>query len=436
MAGSGAFVPRIRLLPLGCRQIGRTNTTSNLNKTKSKTPDCRVFLAADSGMVANIRPISVVHDYSLAKQKSRPVVSFYNQTAIDSAAKKPSVRLTPATLLYTGKAPDGNHLLRSAQYLHKELPVRVAHRIAEFRGLPFIVGCNPTILQVHEMYIRAFHMTAEFPNITNHETEQRYCQLVNGLLDDHKDVVTHLAEGFRECKKHLKDESIIYSFLDRTLTSRLGLRMLAEHHLGLHQDRRDFIGIICTKMALKRLIGKWADFAMEQCEMRYGFTPKVRINGHTGANFPYIMQPLDYMLPELIKNSLRATVESHLDTPHNLPDVVITIVNNDMDFIIRISDRGGGIPNNIVNKVFQYNFTTAQDNLDPRVTGGTFGALTNVTAGTTPGPLCGFGFGLPASKAYAEYLGGSLTLQTMQGFGTDVYLRLRHIDGKHESFRI
>ena len=43
----------------------------------------------------------------------------------------------------------------------------------------------------------------------------------------------------------------------------------------------------------------------EQCEMRYGFTPKVRINGHTGANFPYIMQPLDYMLPELIKNSLR-----------------------------------------------------------------------------------------------------------------------------------
>ncbi len=167
-------------------------------------PDHGAFLAADNGMVSNFRPISVVHDYSLAKEKSRPVVSFYNQTAIDSAAKKPSVRLTPATLLYTGKSPDGNHLLRSAQYLHKELPVRVAHRIAEFRGLPFIVGCNPTILQVHEMYIRAFHMVSEFPNITNHETEQRYCQLVNGLLDDHKDVVTHLAEGFRECKKHLK----------------------------------------------------------------------------------------------------------------------------------------------------------------------------------------------------------------------------------------
>ena len=37
---------------------------------------------------------------------------------------------------------------RSAQYLHKELPVRIAHRIAGFRGLPFIVGCNPSILAV------------------------------------------------------------------------------------------------------------------------------------------------------------------------------------------------------------------------------------------------------------------------------------------------
>ncbi|XP_030330968.1 translation initiation factor IF-2-like isoform X11 [Strigops habroptila] len=47
-----------------------------------------------------------------------------------------------------------------------------------------------------------------------------------------------------------------------------------------------------------------------------------------------------------------------------------------------------------------------------------------------------FGFGLPTSRAYAEYLGGSLALQSLQGVGTDVYLRLRHIDGKAESFRI
>lgn len=39
-------------------------------------------------------------------------------------------------------------LQSSARYLHKELPVRIAHRIKGFRSLPFIIGCNPTILQV------------------------------------------------------------------------------------------------------------------------------------------------------------------------------------------------------------------------------------------------------------------------------------------------
>ena len=48
-----------------------------------------------------------------------------------------------------------------------------------------------------------------------------------------------------------------------------------------------------------------------------------------------------------------------------------------------------------------------------------------------------YGFGLPASRAYAEYLGGSLTLKSMQGLGTDIYLRLRHFNSNDETpFRI
>ncbi|XP_030847571.1 3-methyl-2-oxobutanoate dehydrogenase [lipoamide] kinase, mitochondrial isoform X2 [Strongylocentrotus purpuratus] len=371
------------------------------------------------------------------QRKSRgQLCPFTTKVQSTSQQKKPSVRLTPATLLYTGKSPDGNHLLRSAQYLHKELPVRVAHRIAEFRGLPFIVGCNPTILHVHELYIRAFHLLSEFPSIRDMDTERQYCKMVKTLLDDHKDVVTHLAEGFRECRKHITDESLIHNFLDRILTSRLGIRMLAEHHLFLHQDKNDSIGIIATKMSLKKVIEKWVSFAREQCELRFGYAPSVKINGHTGATFPYIIQPLDYMLPELLKNAMRATIESHLDTPMNLPDVVITIASNEVDFIIRISDRGGGIPHSLLKKVFQYHFTTANDDESVSDNGGALGTMIEAVNQPTAGPLCGFGFGLPVSKAYAEYLGGSISLETMQGIGTDVYLRLRHIDGKQESFRI
>ena len=50
-------------------------------------------------------------------------------------------------MLGTGFSSDAC-LQRSAEYLHKELPIRLAHRISGFRSLPFIVGCNPHIFAV------------------------------------------------------------------------------------------------------------------------------------------------------------------------------------------------------------------------------------------------------------------------------------------------
>ncbi|XP_030653686.1 3-methyl-2-oxobutanoate dehydrogenase [lipoamide] kinase, mitochondrial isoform X2 [Nomascus leucogenys] len=335
------------------------------------------------------------HHVEMARERSKTVTSFYNQSAIDAAAEKPSVRLTPTMMLYAGRSQDGSHLLKSARYLQQELPVRIAHRIKGFRCLPFIIGCNPTILHVHELYIRAFQKLTDFP----------------------------------------PDEKLVRYFLDKTLTSRLGIRMLATHHLALHEDKPDFVGIICTRLSPKKIIEKWVDFARRLCEHKYGNAPRVRINGHVAARFPFIPMPLDYILPELLKNAMRATMESHLDTPYNVPDVVITIANNDVDLIIRISDRGGGIAHKDLDRVMDYHFTTAEASTqDPRISP-LFGHL-DMHSGAQSGPMHGFGFGLPTSRAYAEYLGGSLQLQSLQGIGTDVYLRLRHIDGREESFRI
>ena len=145
------------------------------------------------------------------RERNRTVSSYYNQEAIDKAAAKPSVRLTPATIMYSGA--DG-HLnkhftMRSVQYLHRELPIRIAHRISAIRNLPFIVGCNPTILAVHELYIRAFHILNDFPEIATEQDEEKYSSILRQLLDDHKDVVGQLAKGFKECTKHLHDESMV-----------------------------------------------------------------------------------------------------------------------------------------------------------------------------------------------------------------------------------
>ena len=123
-------------------------------------------------------------------------------------------------------------LKKSAQYLHKELPVRIAHRIQGFRSLPFIVGCNPTLLAVviqlcqifqihmpntrfiysqHELYIRAFQILSQHPPIRTYEDEAAYSRLLRNLLEDHTHVVTQLAAGFKECRKHI--QVFNYSYL-------------------------------------------------------------------------------------------------------------------------------------------------------------------------------------------------------------------------------
>lgn len=370
------------------------------------------------------------------RERSQSVTAFYYQSAIDQAAAKPSVRLTPAAILYAGRSPDKSHILRSSQYLNKELPVRIAHRIAGFRNLPFIVGCNPIILQVHELYIRAFHILSNFPVITNLQEEEKFSETLRQLLDDHKDVVTMLAEGFAQVRKHISDESLIKTFLDRTLTSRLGIRMLAEHHLSLQDEKPNHVGIVSIAFSPRRLVEKRAQYAKTLCEGKYGFAPNVVLNGHLNATFPYIQPPLDYILTEILKNSFRATVETHSNNGHNVPEIVVTIANNDTDFVIRVSDRGGGLSQKMVQKAFEYNFTTvgtAQEEPSASI----FDSFVSTPQSTpTPGKMHGYGFGLPTSRAYATYLGGSLTMETMEGIGTDVYLRLGHLDSKSESFRI
>lgn len=85
--------------------------------------------------------------------------------------------------------------------------------------------------------------------------------------------MTLLAEGLRESRKHIEDEKLVRYFLDKTLTSRLGIRMLATHHLALHEDKPDFVGIICTRLSPKKIIEKWVDFARRLCEHKYGNAP-------------------------------------------------------------------------------------------------------------------------------------------------------------------
>lgn len=51
-------------------------------------------------------------------------------------------------------------------------------------------------------------------------------------------------------------------------------------------------------------------------------------------------------------------------------------------------------------------------------------ALMNAPNSGTTFAFAGFGMGLPLSRLYARYFGGSLKLRPMEGYGTDAYIHL------------
>eukprot|EP00922_Rhytidocystis_sp_ex-Travisia-forbesii_P005637 GHVS01008191.1.p1 GENE.GHVS01008191.1~~GHVS01008191.1.p1 ORF type:complete len:628 (-),score=144.66 GHVS01008191.1:111-1802(-) len=137
------------------------------------------------------------------------------------------------------------------------------------------------------------------------------------------------------------------------------------------------------------------------------------------------------------------------ETPGRMSPVQIILSGDEQEVAIKIADQGGGLPREAVSKVWSYLYTTAEsvqmeqfkspsslatrDGADVR---GNMGMLDAIAANALPksnvSPLAGFGCGLPLSRLYAYYLGGSLQLMSMPLYGTDVYLFLNKIGDAEE----
>ena len=95
------------------------------------------------------------------------------------------------------------------------------------------------------------------------------------------------------------------------------------------------------------------------------------------------------------------------------------------DVTIRVSDQGGGIPRRKTDLLFEYLYTTAPT---PQLLSscdmpGNFGM-------GTPAPIAGHGYGLPLSRLYARYFNGDLTLSSIEGYGTEVFVYLQALESE------
>ncbi|TPX37229.1 hypothetical protein SmJEL517_g00855 [Synchytrium microbalum] len=267
-------------------------------------------------------------------------MEFYDNT-VDAYARK---EITPVTLRYLLHLGEQQNIIESGSYLHEELPKRMARRCKALQNLPFIVGVNPWIRSVHKLYKDSFDTLHAIPPVKDDDSEAHFSQVLRALVEEHNDVIPKLAKGFMECERYMTKEDRT-DFLDKMINARIGIRVLAEHHLALREYHPGWIGIVNTRLSPAALVRKIAEQVQELCEINYGSAPEVELTGHIDTVFAYIPVHLEYVLTELLKNAFRATVEYSQKTDRmDHPPIEVTLARGSEEISFRVRDQGGGIP--------------------------------------------------------------------------------------------
>ncbi|PNS21066.1 hypothetical protein CAC42_3403 [Sphaceloma murrayae] len=407
-------------------------------------------------------------------------------------AARPLHPLTLRDLVKHGRPPlTTEQLLNSANFTLSILPSRLAHRIQSLRNLPYIVVANPHVSKIHNNYVHSLSTLLPYAErrIESLEEEIQFTEVMADLVQTHNNTISILARGFLEARKYISPQEVT-NFLDEHLRARIGTRLIAEQHIALHlsskahQDLSDdnphtnyssYIGVIDTALRPADVIRNCENTVGEICELKYGVRPTVTIDGVPDTTFAHIPMHLEYILTELLKNSFRATIENSAErTPIQItvapapedsagPDAGLSNIQQGWadrasggskpassasstirpletstpGVTIRIRDRGGGISPENYGKLWNYGFTTFnEDQILETIAanggggnGGNIDALNAISVIGAGGgsSLAGLGYGLPLGRAYAEYFGGGIAVQSLWGWGTDVYLSLRGV---------
>ena len=351
--------------------------------------------------------------------------SFTTCLATTTASDAPAPALLVTDMLDFGSFPIERQLLVSAQFLHKELPVRLAHRVAELENLPFGLSAKKAVQTVRDWYVESFRELRAFPVVNDMPGEEAFTALIRRIMTRHNNVVPMIARGVHELRAELdatggadlRSLPEIHQFLDGFYMSRIGIRMLIGQHVALHAPPREgFIGLICTNLTPRAVAEDAIADARSICARQYGEAPEVEIFGDPKFTFAYVPGHLHQMLFELVKNSLRAVHDRWEHRDGAAPTIRLVIAEGEEDITIKLSDEGGGIARSGLPRIWTYLYSTAKSPLPD---------LEDDADG--PAVLAGYGYGLPLSRLYARYFGGDLQIISMEGYGTDAYVHLNRL---------
>jgi len=353
-----------------------------------------------------------------------------------------------------GLEPTAAQCVRNAQFLHHELPIRFAQRVVDLKELPFGLSEHHLVQQSIGHFEDTVQKLASLkqPNVS--EEEEDFACLIASVLLDHRQVPMALACALRELHKARRLSGDEQKLLDRRLDdffmARISMRFLIEHYIASHACHEGFSGVIASACNPFEIVQQASEDVGILCRHQLGVCPEIEVIGDAWRTFRYVPSHLYFVACELLKNSVRAVVQNSEASKAGtlgaasaggagsdgaaLPPVrAILVCGGETDQFesvsIKIEDQGGGVRRSEMDDMWSYTYTTASYNFDQDM------SFPNATASLCQSgnmkshmedPIAGLGIGLPLSRLYARYFGGSLDLLSMEKYGMDAYLSLPH----------
>ncbi|CAF3346243.1 unnamed protein product [Rotaria socialis] len=387
-----------------------------------------------SGIVKQLSKFSSQNE--LIEYSQRPIEYTFPNNMIESCSPQYS---TPIDLI------------KRASDLRDQLLVRLAHCLYSFQSIPFLPAANPTLLSLHERYLKAFENLARFSKIETINDEEKFYEFINRFFIQNNDVIGLLSTGCNEAQKYFKTYKVLKGFLDNVLHKRLSMRLLTEHYLELHKQQKsnkinsDWRGAISMKFSPAKAAQQCINDVSSICFETYTVVPHIELENNIHEPIPFFPHIVEYILRELLKNSMRAIVEynkvsfgniqnvkKYFDDNRDKPLCKVVISSDPIDevFTFAIKDEGGGV-NASYDEIFRYMFTGNVMETDEANKGKIeeIDVLSDFQERMVHSSkqMYGYGFGLPICRLYAKFFAGSLNLQQISRIGADAYLRLGYI---------
>jgi pyruvate dehydrogenase kinase 2/3/4 len=348
------------------------------------------------------------------------LAKFYNKIFDYSLKKGTHVKIID--MINYKNVKKSNIIPIMTNHIYNEIPVRLAKRVTDLNNLPFGLSKNHSINKIREWYLISFEELTEIKKPITQTEIIDFKNVIENIYNRHSTTLSTISKGLYELQNENKISDIeapqIQAFLNKFHKNRTEIRILLEHYLSFFEKSKgtNFVGIINLESNIQSILNNVINNIQLICDtnaINLHLNDIIILDVHNKVIIPTIDHYLYYILFEILKNSVEAIRYK------SCPLIKITIKEIDEEWaLIKINDNGSGIKESQIDKIWYYSYTTHPIKTTE---------IIEQTDFSVKSPLSGFGYGLPISEIYINFLNSSQNNIKIYSDckGTSVYIYLR-----------